>query len=59
MQIETDELINKNLNNCKKLDNSGNSNMCDSNSRQNPTRSHKETCMLAKKNLTCYTQQTF
>ena len=46
MQIETDELINKNLNNCEKLDNSGNLNMSDSNSRQEPTRCHKETCML-------------
>ena len=55
MEVKTDELYNENLNDCKKLDNSGNSNMCDSNSRQNPTRSHKETCMLAKKNLTCYT----
>ena len=47
MQIGTDELINKNLNNCKKFDNSGNLDMSDSNSRQEPTRYHKETCMLA------------
>ena len=47
MQVETDELVNENLRDCKKLDNSENSNMCGNNSRQNPTRSHKETCMLA------------
>ena len=46
MEVKTDELNNENLNNCKNLDNSENSNMCDNSSRQNPTRSHKETCML-------------
>ena len=47
MQIETDEIIYEKLNSCKNLDNSENSNMSDKNSRQEPTKSHKETCMLA------------
>ena len=51
MQVETDGCINENLRDCEKLDSSEYSNMCDNNSRQNPTRNQKEACMLAQKNL--------
>jgi len=44
MQVETDGCINENLRDCEKLDSSENSNMCDNNSRQNPTRNQKEAC---------------
>ena len=48
MQIENYETINgKNSNSCENLNNVESSNMGDNYSKQEPTRSHKETCMLA------------